>query len=264
MHALVFAAGRGSRLRPYTDETPKPLLEVAGEPLLVRTLRSIVDAGVEEIVIVVGYRAAEIRETIAGSVDGIPVGYAHQEERLGLAHAVCTAFEDGYGVSDPAAFDEREGVPGDVLTVNGDNVFAPDCDLSRVVDSHRESGVDGTLVLDRVARNDAASTARIAIDDDGTVRSLESSIDDGDDPGSTYIAAGVQSHDARALFGACRRVDRADTGEYELTDALESLVAEGHRYVGVDLEGWHLNVNTPTDLERVRDRLGDRDSRPNP
>ena len=45
MHALVFAAGRGTRLRPYTDATPKPMLEIDDKPLLERTLRTVVDDG---------------------------------------------------------------------------------------------------------------------------------------------------------------------------------------------------------------------------
>ncbi|MXV63111.1 NTP transferase domain-containing protein [Natronorubrum sp. JWXQ-INN-674] len=250
MHALVFAAGRGTRLRPYTDETPKPLLEIAGEPLLVRTLRSVIDAGVEGVVIVVGYRGAEIIETIGDDIDGVPVSYARQDERNGLARAVCTAFEDGYGTSSPL-----DGRPDDVLTVNGDNVFDADCALSRLLEHHREPDVDGTLLLDRVARNEAETTARCALDDDGTVHSLEASLAEeggGSSSGPSYIAAGVQTHDARELLAACRTVDRSESGEYELADALEMLVADGARYVGIELEGWHLNVNTPADLERAR------------
>ena len=262
MHALVFAAGRGSRLRPYTDATPKPLLEIDGVPLLERTLRSVGAAGIDMITIVVGYRAEAVREAIGTAVEGVPVSYAVQTERLGLAHAVRTAFEDGYGVTEPDALSDTSGVggdgdlPTDVITVNGDNVFGPDCDLSRLCETHHEPAVDGTLLLDRVSRNEAEATARIDLADDETVRSLESATGTVDGPTSGYIAAGVQTHDAHALYDACRRVDRAETGEYELTDALESLLADGRRYVGVELEGWHLNVNTPDDLERARSYLG--------
>ena len=281
MHAFVFAAGRGTRLRPYTDETPKPLLEVGGEPILRRLLRAVADAGVERIVVVVGYRAAEIVDRVGDSIDGVPIAYARQRERRGLAHAVCRAASDEYDVDleslpsvpsaaraaggDGADDDRRrlpEPLPEDVLTVNGDNVF-DGCDLSRLVERHREPDVDGTLLLDRVARNEAEATARLDVASDGTVRSVNASIADGAsevDPASgsepTYMAAGVQTHDAAALLAACRSVDRADSGEYELADALEPLV-DRHRYVGVELEGWHLNVNAPAELERARARFDD-------
>lgn len=263
MHALVFAAGRGTRLRPYTDETPKPLLEVAGEPMLERTLRSVVAAGVERVTIVVGYRGADVVDAIGSTFAGVPVEYAVQDDRLGLAHAVRTAFEGGYGVTEPSGLSDtdNDGVPGAVLTVNGDNVFAPDCDLSRLVERHHDPGVDGTLLLDRVSRNEAETTARCVLDDDGAVRSLAASSGETATHEPGYVAAGVQTHDAHDLLEACLGVGPADTGEYELADALESLVDDGSRYVGLDLDGWHLNVNTPADLERARDRLGNRNSR---
>ncbi|RQH01452.1 nucleotidyltransferase family protein [Natrarchaeobius oligotrophus] len=280
MHALVFAAGRGSRLRPYTDEMPKPLLEVGDEPILGRCLRTVAAAGVDEIVVVVGYRREEVVDAMGESVDGVSITYAVQRDRKGLAHAICKAAEDGFGISLPT--DDRsatlssesssqpsnslhpfEAFPDDVMTVNGDNVF-DDCDLSKLRARHDESGVDGTLLLDRVSRNDAEATAHLDLADDGTVRSVAASIDDsgappmGSEPADAsderYIAAGVQTHHGPSLLEACHRVDRAESGEYELADALEFLVDE-KRYVGVELAGWHRNVNTPADLETARRRL---------
>ncbi len=276
MDALVFAAGRGTRLRPVTDETPKPLVEIGDRPLLERCLRAVTEAGVDHLVIVVGYRSEEIVDAIGSSFDGVPVSYAVQHDRQGLAHAVCTAFEDAYDVSsvdaaifaspsdtttrvslsdtDPAAYDTPP-IPRDVMTVNGDNVFDADCDLSRLVDRHHEPAVDGTVLLDRVGRNEAAATARCTLGSDGRIRSIDATTADCGSA-SAYLAAGVQTHHGPSLFEACRTIDRSDTGEYELTDAFERLVDGGRRYVGIELDGWHLNVNTPADLETAREKLG--------
>ncbi|WP_255192157.1 sugar phosphate nucleotidyltransferase [Natronobeatus ordinarius] len=236
MHGLVFAAGRGTRLRPYTDGTPKPLLEVGGQPLLARCVRAVVDAGVEAITIVVGYRGGEIVDHFGDDFEGVSITYAHQREREGLAHAVLAA---------------EAHVEGDVLAVNGDNVF--DGDLSALVDRHRESDVDGTVLLDRAARNEAETTGLCDVAPDGTIREVESSLES---PDAGHIAAGAQTHPP-ALFDACRAIERADSGEYELVDALQHLVDRGRRYVGVELDGWHLNVNTPADLERARQYVSD-------
>lgn len=236
MHGLVFAAGRGTRLRPYTDETPKPLLEVGGEPLLARCVRAVVDAGVEAITIVVGYRSEEIVDRFGDDVGGVSITYAHQREREGLAHAVLAA---------------EAHVEGDVLAVNGDNVF--DGDLSTLVERHRESDVDGTVLLDRGSRNEAETAGLCDVAPDGTIRAVEASLES---PEAGRIAAGAQTH-SPALFDACRAIERADSGEYELADALQYLVDRGRRYVGVELEGWHLNVNTPSDLERARRHLSE-------
>lgn len=234
MDALVFAAGRGTRLRPHTDETPKPLLEVAGEPLLAYCLRAAVDH-VDRIVIVVGYRGEAIEARFGDSFQGVPIEYVRQEDREGLAHAVLVA---------------EKHVAGDVLTVNGDNVF--EGDLSALVERHREPGVDGAVLLDRVERNEAEATARCELAADGTIRGIETAV--GEAPEAGYIAAGAQVHDRRALLEACRAVERSENGEYELTEALASLVENG-RYAGVEPEDWHLNVNTPTDLEEARKRF---------
>ncbi len=239
MHALVFAAGRGTRLRPYTDDTPKPLLPVAGEPLLTRCLRPVVRAGVDAITIVIGYRGGEIRERFGDSFEGVPVSYARQEPREGLAHAAL-------------ASEDRVPAGTDVLAVNGDNVF--ERTLSPLVDRHREPGVDGTVLLDRISRNEAETAAFCELADDGTIRSLEAAAGDA---GTGYVAAGAGTHTAE-LFDACRAVGRAESGEYELAAALEALVDRGRRYVGVELEGFHLNVNTPADLELARERFAGR------
>lgn len=234
MDALVFAAGRGTRLRPLTDDVPKPLLEVAGEPLLAYCLRAAV-GHVDRIVIVIGYRGEEIEARFGDSFQGTPIEYARQESREGLAHAVLAA---------------EEYVEDDVLTLNGDNVF--EGDLSALIDRHREPGVDGTVLLDRVERNEAEATARCDLADDGTILGIETAV--GEAPAAGYIAAGAQTHDGPALLDACRRVERSENGEYELTDALAALVEQG-RYVGVEPEDWHLNVNTPADLEEARKRF---------
>ncbi|ELY96912.1 nucleotidyl transferase [Natrialba chahannaoensis JCM 10990] len=272
MHALVFAAGRGTRLQPYTDDTPKPLLEVAGEPLLSRTLQTVANtvAGIEQFTIVVGYRGDEIVDRIGNTVDDVPVSYAWQRDRKGIAHAVCQAAEDGYGVTLASDDDQNEDAyeyehkeenkdetvsdtafPDDVLTINGDNAL--DCDLSPLADRHREPDVDGTLLLDRVSRNEAEATALCSLADGRRVQSIESTVGRGQTTG--YMAAGIQTHNGPDLLEACRTIDRADSGEFELTAALESLLADGAYYVGVELDGWHRNVNTPADLERARKRF---------
>lgn len=239
MDALVFAAGRGTRLRPHTDETPKPLLEVSGEPLLARCLRAVVAVDVDRIGLVIGYRGEEIVDAFGDEFEGVPIAYARQRGREGLAHAVLRG-------ADALGADGLESV----LTVNGDNVF--NCDLSPLVERHREPGVDGAVLLDRISRNEAETAAVCDLEPDGTIRELESTTVD--KPGAGYVAAGAQTH-GPALLDACRAVDRGESGEYELADALQLLVDRGRRYVGVESPGWHLNVNTPADLAAAREHF---------
>lgn len=81
MKAMILAAGRGERMRPLTDTTPKPLLEVAGKPLIVHHLESLVRAGYREVVINTSYLAEQIHEHLGdGAHYGIHIEYSYEGE----------------------------------------------------------------------------------------------------------------------------------------------------------------------------------------
>lgn len=87
--ALIMAGGRGSRLRPLTDTTPKPLLPIDGEPLLHRLLRQVADAGVAECWLSTLYLAEKIEASVGdGSRFGLRVRYVREDEPLGTAGAL--------------------------------------------------------------------------------------------------------------------------------------------------------------------------------
>lgn len=85
--AMILAAGRGERMRPLTDATPKPLLRVRGQPLIERHVTALARAGMEKIVINLAWLGAQIREYLGdGARYGVPIVYS--EER---PHALETA-----------------------------------------------------------------------------------------------------------------------------------------------------------------------------
>ncbi len=79
--AMILAAGRGERLRPYTDHLPKPLLEVGGKPLIVRHLESLAAAGVCEVIINIGHLGDLIVEKLGYNWQGVRIIYS--DERSG-------------------------------------------------------------------------------------------------------------------------------------------------------------------------------------
>ena len=105
---MVLAAGRGERLRPLTDRTPKPLLEVRGEPLLGWHLRALARAGVREVVINLAWLGAQIRSRIGdGAAYGLQVQYSAEPEG---------ALETGGGIFQALPLLG----PGPFIVVNGD------------------------------------------------------------------------------------------------------------------------------------------------
>lgn len=235
MQGVVFAAGEGTRMRPLTADRPKGLVEVAGKPLLTHCFETLVDLGVDELVPVVGYRGAQIRDHYGDRVAGTPITYATQAERTGLAHAALAA---------------EPHVDGDFLAMNGDNVF--DADLAAVPRRHESTDADATLLVDGVSHEAATRTGVLELDDADRVTGL---VEKPADPPTTTVPRGFYAFSPR-IFDACRTVDPAPTGEYELTHAVDDLLTAGGTVATVPLRGWCANVNTPADRDAAADRLG--------
>jgi len=90
MQAVILAAGKGLRLRPFTEKHPKPLININGKPLLEHTLASLPDA-ISEIIIVIGYLGEQISEYFGNEWNGKPIKYVTQTELLGTGDALARA-----------------------------------------------------------------------------------------------------------------------------------------------------------------------------
>jgi len=89
MKAMILAAGRGERLRPLTDVTPKPLLEVQAKPLIVHHLEALSRAGFTEIVINLSWQGKQIRELLGnGAAFNLSIEYSEEPEALETAGGI--------------------------------------------------------------------------------------------------------------------------------------------------------------------------------
>lgn len=233
MQAVVPAAGEGTRLRPLTAERPKGLVDVAGKPLLAHVFETLEELAVRDIIVVVGYRGDDIREYYGNSFEGTPITYVEQTERRGLGHAVLQT---------------ESRVDGDFVVMNGDNVCR--ANTGAVVERHRETDADATLLVDDVSRERAAKGG--VIDHDGGA--VEGLVEKPDDPPSTLIPRGFFAF-STAVFPALHAVQPGHTGEVELTHAIDRLVQSGRRVETVPLSGWCVNVNTDADRDIVAAKL---------
>jgi mannose-1-phosphate guanylyltransferase len=127
VRALVYAAGRGERLRPLTLYTPKPLLPIAGEPVAARTLRALRRAGVEAAALNLHHLGDKIRRHFGDEFEGLPLVYSEESELLGTAGALPPLAEFFAGADL-------------VLLVNGDTVC--DWPLTQLIERHRTARVE--------------------------------------------------------------------------------------------------------------------------
>ena len=107
---MILAAGRGERLRPLTDEVPKALLEVAGQPLIAHHLMALASAGIERVVINIAHLATKIQQTLGnGNRYGVTIEYSHE---------TTGALETGGGIRQalPLLSDPFLVINGDVLS----------------------------------------------------------------------------------------------------------------------------------------------------
>jgi glucose-1-phosphate thymidylyltransferase len=227
MDAVIPAAGRGSRLGELTDDRPKGLVEVARRPLLAHVFETAVDAEADELVVIVGYEAAQIVDQFGDTFEGVPITYVHQRERLGLGHAVLQA---------------QPHVDGTFLLVNGDNVFAGS--VAPAVAAVEEA--DAALGVEEVSPEVAATTGVIETDEAERVTGL---VEKPAEPSSTLVTTGcyVLPED---VFHACALCRPSAEGEYQLSEAVDLLVRAGYEVATVRVGG-RVNVNTPADVERA-------------
>ncbi|HUF83279.1 MAG TPA: NDP-sugar synthase [Acidimicrobiia bacterium] len=156
MRAIVLVGGEGTRLRPLTYTTPKPLLPIANVAFLERQLAWLGRHGVDEVVLSLGYLpdafAAHFPE---GWFDGVRLRYAVEDEPLGTAGGIRYA-------ADEAGIDDRFVVcNGDVLTA---------LDLSALVQFHGDRGAEATIHLARVP--DPSAFGVVPTRDDGEVKAF--------------------------------------------------------------------------------------------
>jgi len=109
MKAVILAAGEGQRLDPLTENRPKPMVPVANKPVLEYVVETVARAGIDEIVLVVGYERARIQSYFGDGDDwDVAIEYAVQGKQLGTAHAVLQA---------------RSSIDEPFLVLNGDRII---------------------------------------------------------------------------------------------------------------------------------------------
>lgn len=218
MKAVIPLAGKGTRLRPHTHHTPKPLLKVAGKPVLAYILDDLVPLGVDEVVFIVGHLRDTIEEWIAREYPKLRAHHVLQEVQDGTAGAI--------GLAEPY-------VDEDVLIIFADAVLEVDYGLTRRLDDD----LAGVIWAKEV--EDYQRFGVIVTNADGTMAKI---VEKPSEPVSKLANIGLYYiKDHELLFEGVRHTlasDPGPSGEFYLTDAFQYMVDHGSRIATAPVEGW--------------------------
>jgi NDP-sugar pyrophosphorylase family protein len=218
--AVILVGGEGTRLRPLTDRTPKPMLPLLDRPLLSYTFDHLRGAGVDRAVLACGYLPTQITRYYGTHYDGLALDYRVEPQPLGTAGAI------RFGA---------QGIKSTFLALNGDSLR--EADLTELVSFHRERGAMATILLTRVA--DPARYGLVRTEADGRVAGFVEKPEPGQIDTET-INAGVYVLEPEVL--EMIDPDRSVSIEREI---FPQLVEQGTLYA-LDLPGYWLDVGTRT------------------
>jgi len=223
---LILAAGRGTRLRPLTFTRPKPVIRVAGRPIIAYGVEKLKRAGIEEIGVVVSPKTEEeVKNALAEAFPGEEFTLIVQENPLGLAHAVATA-RDWLGEED-------------FILYLGDNLMEDGVErLKSFFEARRPAAALALIPVDNPSQFGVAE-----VEGERVVRLLEKP----KDPPSRLAVAGVYAL-SPAIHEAIADLSPSARGEYEITDALEALIEAGKEVLWQELTGWWKDAGRPDDL----------------
>ncbi|MDG6221196.1 MAG: sugar phosphate nucleotidyltransferase, partial [Candidatus Thermoplasmatota archaeon] len=225
--ALVLAAGEGTRMLPLTENRPKPLLVVAGKPMLQHSLEALRDNGIKQVTVVVGWESKKLKDFLGdGSVLGMQISYVFQEKRMGTAHAI--------GTGEPELKGEE------FVSVNGDVLLTKEM-VEALVARHEETGKT-VMSLARVPNPKAFGVIETS---GGMVAQIH---EKPDYPVTDTVNAGIYIF-KKDIFDRIRQTPLSKRREYEITDTLAGLVEDEKEGVAaLELPGKWLDIGRPWDL----------------
>ena len=220
MKIIVPMAGRGSRLRPHTLTTPKPLIPIAGKPIVQRLVEDIVhicgDQTVEEIAFVIGDFGTEVEQQLVAVAEGLGAkgSIYYQDKPLGTAHAILCA---------------APSMDGELVVAFADTLFRADFAL--------DHDADGVIWVKQVDNPKAFGVVEVA--EDGSINNF---VEKPQEFVSDLAIIGIYHFkDGGVLRDELQYLldnDIKDKGEYQLTNALDNMKNKGMKFKPGTVDEW--------------------------
>jgi len=227
---VVLAGGTGSRLFPLTKITNKHLLPIYDKPMIYYPIQTLVDAGIDEILIVTGGRnAGDFLRLLANGKEfgNIHLDYTYQEGEGGIAEALGLAHHFGAGHR--------------LCVILGDNII--EGSIRPAVEDFRRQPAGAKILLKEVPDAERFGVAEI---EGGRILGIE---EKPHNPKSNLAVTGIYMYD-ETVFDKVQKLKRSDRGELEITDVNNAYIAEGTMSFA-HLDGWWTDAGTFESLLRA-------------
>jgi dTDP-glucose pyrophosphorylase len=229
--AVLLAAGRGTRMRDLTEALPKPMLEVRGKPVLQHIVEGLRDAGLTNLLIVVGWRAEVVKNYFGdGSKLGVHLEYQTQTVQDGTGKVVELAHT--FAGDDP------------FLLGYGDILAAPE-NYQRL----RAALAEAEAVVTVKRSDDVSHGGAVFVNEKFELTDLREKPKPGE-PTSPWYNAGIYAF-RPSIFDYIAKLRPSPRGEYELTDAVRELALAGKKVQALEIAGDWADVRDPDILAQL-------------
>jgi len=224
MKAVILAAGEGKRLRPFTETMPKVMLPVANKPVLEYVFDAVKNSGIDEIIVVVGYKKEVIMEYFKDYEDA-KINYVVQDKQLGTAHALLQA---------------KKHINDSFIVLSGDNIIDKNSisnlikeksEYSILIKEHPNPSKYGVVFLEK--------------------NILKKIIEKPKEEVGKFISTGIYKLPS-SIFNDIKKL--TSQGSYALTSVIQSIVKEDKKINTVTADSW-MDIVYPWDLLTVNEAM---------
>ncbi|PKP60827.1 MAG: glucose-1-phosphate thymidylyltransferase [Candidatus Altiarchaeales archaeon HGW-Altiarchaeales-1] len=227
MECVLLAGGEGKRMRPLTLTKPKPMLPVAGKPILERNLE-VLSKFFKKIYVVVGYKKEVVMQHFGNKFNNAELEYIEQKEQLGTANAILTL---------------KEKIKNKFIVMNGDIVVSENV-IKNFINFADEGNKKNAMCLTKV--ENPSDYGVVEIENESHRISLIE--EKPKNPKSNLINAGIYLFDEE-IFHLTENLGKSERAEYEITDAIKILIKNKEIYgYAMDNNEFWMDVGKPWDL----------------
>jgi dTDP-glucose pyrophosphorylase len=240
MNAVLLAAGRGTRMGKLTATTSKPLLPLRGRPIIEHILLGMRDAGIQRAVIVTGYLGEQIESYLGdGRRLDMTILYRRQQEPQGTAKALLLT---------------RNLLGDEPFMLSWGDIIVDRSEYTALATRFTETPCDVMLSVNPT--DDPWRGAAVTVDDNWRVQSLIEKPPRGTAP-TRWNNAGIFVF-TNLIFPYAEQLQPSERGEYELPQAIATMIADGRVVQAHPISGFWSDLGTPEDLAAAERGLGKR------